>query len=267
MRYHGGKWLLAPKIIAHFPAHQLYVEPFGGAASVLLRKEASPHEVYNDLDSEIYNLMACLRDKRQDLIQAIHYTPYAEKTLSDVYEAEPTQDTVEAARRILVKAMMGRSSASATQKYKATFRGLSVGREIRDCSDEWARYEETLWSVGERLRRVVLRNTSAIHLIKELDHKDALFYVDPPYVPSTRDKGADYKHELTLDDHRHLAETLNSIQGQAILSGYACDEYAQWYEKNRWRRLDFQTQADNSEKRTESIWLSPNIRQTSLFEF
>lgn len=79
LRYHGGKWRLAPWIISFFPDHRIYTEAYGGAASVLLRKKRSYAEVYNDLDGEIVNLFRVLRNPAQarELIRLVALTPFA----------------------------------------------------------------------------------------------------------------------------------------------------------------------------------------------
>src|SRR5688572_25383452 len=77
LRYHGGKWMLAEWIISFFPEHEIYVEPYGGGASVLLRKSRSHAEIYNDLDEEVVNLFRVCRDNSSELIRHLELTPYS----------------------------------------------------------------------------------------------------------------------------------------------------------------------------------------------
>jgi DNA adenine methylase len=59
--------------------HRVYIEPFGGAANVLLRKRKSEVEVYNDLDSRIVNFFRVLRDEAKfaEFQRMCSLTPYA----------------------------------------------------------------------------------------------------------------------------------------------------------------------------------------------
>src|SRR5438094_6371094 len=78
VKWHGGKFYLCHRIIQHFPLHHTYLEPFGGAASVLLNKPPCPVEVYNDLDQRITRLFRVLRDHGQELQRRLSLTPYSQ---------------------------------------------------------------------------------------------------------------------------------------------------------------------------------------------
>jgi len=51
------------KLLPLIPKHHTYVEVFGGAANLLLAKEPSAVEVYNDIDSGLVNFFRVIRDK------------------------------------------------------------------------------------------------------------------------------------------------------------------------------------------------------------
>ena len=127
LRYHGGKWRLADDIIALMPRHRRYVEPFGGGASVLLRKPRSPAgELYNDLDGSIANLFAVLRDREAaaELTRVVALTPYSRDGFRSAYES--ATDPVEQARRTLIRAYMGfgtDSACGAPSGFRADFLG------------------------------------------------------------------------------------------------------------------------------------------------
>ena len=114
LRYHGGKWRLAPWIISVFPEHRIYVEPYGGGASVLLRKARSYAEVYNDLDGEVVNVFRVVRDHGPCLKEKLYYTPFSRDEFKRSYEE--TDDPIERARRTIARSFMGFGSNAVTAK-------------------------------------------------------------------------------------------------------------------------------------------------------
>jgi len=64
MWWFGGKGKMVKKLLPLIPQHKIYVEVFGGGASLLFAKEPSPVEVYNDLNSDLVNFFRVLRDPK-----------------------------------------------------------------------------------------------------------------------------------------------------------------------------------------------------------
>src|SRR5215210_6529897 len=75
--WYGGKYSHLDWILPLLPHAQHYCEPFGGSAAVLINRPPSPVETYNDLDGEVVNFFAVLRDQKDTLIEAIGLTPFS----------------------------------------------------------------------------------------------------------------------------------------------------------------------------------------------
>lgn len=258
LRYHGGKFRLAPWVLQFFPPHGCYVEPFGGAAGVLLRKPRVYAEVYNDLDGDIVNFFRVLRDPgmRADLVEACRLTPYARDEFDLAYE--PTDDMRERARRTCVRAAMGFGSAGAT-KATTGFR-TDTRRKYGTAQHNWADYPDSLAAIGERFSGVLIENRDALAVIADHDGPDTLLFVDPPYVHETRsmrNKGG-YRHELDDDGHRQLLAALRAVDGMVVLCGYASDLYE--LELQGWERHETIARISGGRGtsiRTEVVWLNP----------
>lgn len=271
LRYHGGKWMLAPWIIEHFGPHRTYTEVFGGAASVLIRKRRSYSEVYNDLDQEVVGLFRVLQDPAQasQLSDLLHLTPFAREEFELAYEQ--TDDPIQIARRLIIRSFMGFGSDGHNGARKTGFRPDSNKSGSTPARD-WANYSSALQPIIERFRGVVIENSHAIDVLRQHDRPDVLHYVDPPYVQQTRSKARNssrknYRHELTDEDHRELLETLIGLSGMVVLSGYRCPLYDA--QLDGWVRKDKAARADGAQPRIESLWLNEAaagaLAQTDLF--
>lgn len=261
LRWHGGKWKLAPWIISHFPPHRVYVEPFGGAASVLLRKRRAFYECYNDLDDEVVNLFRVLRSSRADeLVRAIQLTPFSRVEFLEAY-AIP-DDPVERARMLIVRSFMGHGSGGPFRR-PTGFRANANASGEHNTAAEWAGYPDCLAVAIERLAGVVIEQRDASELMLASDRADTLHYVDPPYMPDTRSPRARrggalyhaYAHELSDADHAALLQTLRQLTGMVVLSGYPAPAYEDAL--HDWPRFEKETRAAGARPRTEVIWINP----------
>lgn len=259
LRYHGGKWRLAPWIISHFPPHRVYTEAFGGAGSVLVRKpRAALVEVYNDLDKQIVNVFRVLRDDElaARLSRRLTATPFARVEFVESYDE--ADDPVEQARRTIVRAFMGFGSDSATGA-RTGFRANGNRQNMHPAND-WANYPKHIQVFAERLQGVVIENRDALDIIRQHDGAGALHYADPPYLPLTRSlhtrrKSKGYNHDMTEQQHRALAALLTTVEGMVVLSGYASDLYESLYAG--WTRVERKAKADGALDRVEVLWLNP----------
>jgi DNA adenine methylase len=261
MRYHGGKFRLASWIMQYFPGHRCYVEPFGGAASVLLKKPRSFVEVYNDLDGEIVNFFRVVRDPDlcRRLIELLTLTPYARAEFEMAYE--PTEDPVEMARRVAVRAQMGFGSAGAT-KGTTGFR-VDTKRPHNTSQHLWQRYPDHLTAICARFQGVLIENRDAIEVMFQHDAADTLHFVDPPYVLNTRViRGGIgyYRHEMTIVQHIDLLTAVKTLSGKVIVSGYECELYRDMLAD--WQSVSKQARASayrGTKMATENLWLNPAL--------
>jgi DNA adenine methylase len=276
LRWHGGKWRLAPWIIAHFPPHRIYVEPFGGGASVLMRKVPIAAECYNDLDGAAVNVFRVLRDpaSADELRRRLELTPFAREEFDDAYA--PASDAIDAARKTIVLTFMGHGTDSATRNCRTGFRaavGAGVGAALP--AQSWASYVAAVPFFTRRLLGVLIEQRDALEIIARYDGRDTLFYCDPPYVPATRSslaggRGAThgYRHELSDADHLALLRRLRQLDGLVALSAYPSPIYDA--ELAGWSRRQCAARADGGVSRTEVLWLNPaaaaRLPAPSLFD-
>ena len=256
LRYHGGKFRLAPWVIGALPPHRVYVEPFCGAASILMQKPRASVEVINDLNDSIVNLFRVLRDPQQaaNLEELLRLTPYAR---TEYYDAlEPTDDPVEAARRMICLAYMGFGSASLNTRHRSGFRIKWSGSYVSS-SNSWTRYPDSIARFVARLQGVTIENKPALDIIAQYQKPEVLLYCDPPYVADTRNMthhSCRYRNDMDDDDHRALAVALRASKSMIVLSGYPSALYEELYPD--WQRVTCQARIEHGQLRTEALWLN-----------
>jgi len=260
--WYGGKKYYAKWIIENFCDHRVFVEPFGGAANILLRKRKSEVEIYNDLDSRITNFFNVVRnrDKCAELIRISTLTPYSREVFSELADQPEPVDEIDKAWWFFVRcrqAIGGLGMSKLTPKsWSASTR---TRRGMPEGVSKYLSAIDGLENVSDRLREVMFECLPAIDIIKKYDSEDALFYLDPPYLPETRHSGkaSTYGVEMCYEDHENLLGTIKSCKSKIILSGYLSDLYSSELKDWRVDTVKGKSHMSNSgQSRTEILWMN-----------
>src|SRR5208283_121554 len=234
LKWYGGKTPLLPKLLPLIPEHHTYVEVFAGSAALFFAKDISRVEVINDLDSGSHNFFSVLQDeaKYEKLVRLLSLTPYSREAFElyrDTWRATP--DDVHKAHRWFVTMRMSYCALGKNFSYSIKEASKGMAQSV----SAYLSAIERLPEIHERLRGVQTENGDFREIIDRYDAPNTFFYLDPPYVHSTRKTTNDYAHEMTDDDHVDLVQMLLNIDGKAMLSGYVNSLYKP-LESAGWKR-------------------------------
>ena len=258
--YFGGKQLLAAWIAPQIPATKIYIEPFGGMASVLLHRQPVQMEIINDLDKDIINWWRIVRDHPEALAKELELTPYSreeyEAATATLADKETTDSTpLKRAVAVTVKLQQSRQSQLTTCGWARPTPSHLTRKE------PWAKLPDKVRSLAARLREVILERCDAVELISRFAAEpEATIYVDSPY------RGVEwYRHEV---DHDALHDVLldDTVQANIAVSDYDGNrpelDAAGWHKttNNRYSPLS------NRTNDVEALWTNyePILQQPTL---
>ena len=257
IRWAGGKGRQLNDLLPLIPDGRTYVEPFGGGASVLLNRQRSDIEVYNDLDGALVNLFTVVRgdDSFAEFQRLVDYTLYSRDEFERCLSFEGIADSVR--RAVAFYTVINQSISG---KRLASKGDWSRGR-LDNLAQRWVDRQRFLDAIHGRVRGVQIECRDALDVIEEWDGDDTVFYCDPPYVLETRSQRKYYAIEPGDEYHERLVDVLLRTRGSIVLSGYNHPVYERLVEAGWWsdlygsRAVMEVTQAKGQkQKRTEIVY-------------
>ena len=185
--YYGGKATLAPVIcdMLDYTNTEIFIEPFGGGARVLLNKPRHPVEIYNDASAGLCAFMRCMGDpqKAQEVIYRLYDTDYTPETF---YAAVKLRNEEEDDYFSELKRQFKQYLSLLGKKYTATdmVENFQLLRQsINKCTVQME------WSPLQRLKlRGTLTETEVAQLTQfQMETEDFLTLLRPIYADVLRE--------------------------------------------------------------------------------
>ena len=213
--YPGGKTKNFANILPHLPYRNSYIEPFGGSAAILLARDKSKVETYNDRHSGVVDFYKCVRDAEllKRLIDRIDMTSVAREEFR--YAKDHWEAAADPVERAALWFTMTRLSFSS--------KGVCFGRTLKQPRvNPLSSKIPAFWPIHERFKNVQVENQDWSRILEDFDDYGAVFYLDPPYLSAS--KGI-YKFEMSESDHVRMLNMVMDTKGFVAISGYPNELY------------------------------------------
>lgn len=248
LHYIGGKGLMAKKILPYVPVEkgQLYCEPFCGGASIFFARERSTIEVLNDTYGLLINFYRVMQDTElfREFYRRIYFTLYSRNEFVDAIKLckEHAQDSFEIPNVDLAVAFLVGIRQGFSGKLPHKLVHGNWGRSfVKDRPKTWGKLKKSLEWYHERLQGAYIDAMDGIQCMQYWDRENAVFYVDPPYVHSTRKNSTYYFNELDDSYHEKLIDVLLTVKGHCVVSSYPNDLYDRLVRSGIYKKVEFKT--------------------------
>lgn len=248
MSWIGGKKSLRELIVSLFPLYyERYIEVFGGGGWVLFHKPpGNDFEVYNDFNGLLTNLYRCVREKPNELIDALYFVLNSREDFNIVKEAlardSPKSDVIRAS---YFYQLIRYSYASGLTSY---------GSQPHDMWSNFPLIEQA----HRRLSKVVVENKDFEKLIRQYDRPVSFFYADPPYFETEKYYKNVGEDGFKKEDHIRLRDTLMGIEGKFLLSYNDCSFIRELYDAPN-IQIESYTRINNIKQRYDNGAKFPEI--------
>jgi DNA adenine methylase len=217
LAYVGGKNRIAKQIIALFPEHTTFVEPFAGGAQVPFRKEPSKVEVLNDLDHEVVNFFRICQYHHPELLRYLKFILISRRWFTLFQNENPDALTdIQRAARFFYCQKNGFAGLVRKPHYRYNVVSKSSFNPLR--------VNTLIDNAHARLARVQIECLPYEEIIRRFDGPETLFYLDPPYFRRYL-----YRFNFTDEDFQTLSMRLRAIRGKFVLSLNDAPEIRKWF--------------------------------------
>ena len=296
-KIHGGKGDGKGKIIREmYPDpldYVMNVEAFGGLASVMLNlptigtiltdgSSLARVDIYVDANPRLVQMFTTLGDIKLHaaIIHKMANTPYSDelhKMSIDTAAWQKLRDPVEKMWWTFIMYAMSYSGRTESdpkpgeESYRAACMSHAGKRPRRGIAETVSAFREKCDIHAPDWMEIIkqwecISQMSGLAAIRKYNKKRGdlvMYYLDPPYLPSTRQEGSRelyHGYEMTDTDHEELLQLINTVDGKVLLSGYPSDMYDDYLKRsNGWHRFQWEAPRQGSAAGAKKSWAKETL--------